>query len=285
MGKRQKYEFSIISYNQNSFRNESINIGAFMFNKENLAAMYKIIPDNSHKIKGLAVNKSQKELFKSSINYLDFILQKINDKFSTTLINDMLNDELPEQIRFSEPRPIITENKQIIFDQLIAEYVGKEYFDVASKIEILSPKDKMISIFDSKKLLNNKVKKNVNIQLSKKVDTQRQVDFAFGNNKQLNLIDAVPTSENKLDNWYSKMVTFSAKYDESSEILLLSDSKSPVNSDQKVSQIIDDLQDDPRVTNIDISKQTDVNNLITEINQSSVDTHALEVLIANNHIA
>lgn len=285
MGNRKKYEFSIISYNQNSLRDESINIGAFMFNKEDPEAMYKIIPDNSQKIKGLAINKSQKELFKSTMNYLDFSLKKLRNEFSTILMNETLEKDIPEHIRFSKPKPIITSNEELIFKQLIEEYVGNEYFNLTSKIEMLSPKEKMLNLFNSHNLLNSKVKKNVKIQPSKKVSARLQVDFAFGKNNQLNLIDSAPTNNRSLDEWYYKMVTFSSKYDPKSEILLLSDSTNPINNDKKVTQMISDLQSDSRIKSVDLSETKDIYSLIDDISNNSVDTRALETLIANNHIA
>lgn len=283
MAKRKKYEFSIISYNQNSMRNESINIGAFLYNKDSGDAKYKLIPDNSFKIRGLASSRYQKDLFKSAVDYLNFMLKELNNDFSALLLNETIKNDLPEQIRFSKPHPVVTANEKLIFEKIIHEYVGMEYFTQNIDSTIITPKEKALSVFQSHKLLGNKVKKNVKIRPSKSVEMRFNIDFAYGEQNRLNLIDSAPLKENLLDDWYVKMVMLSSRYDEDSSILLLNDSTVSLNNDSKMSQMIYDLRKDSRIKSVDLGNKTTFEKLIDEIKTKSVDSEKLDSLIALNH--
>jgi len=142
MAKRQRYQFSIISYNQNSMRNESINVGVLFYSEQEHSAKFKIIPDSSFKIRGLAINNYQKDLFQTTMKYLKFSLSNLNSDFSVQLLDSTIEHELPEQVRFSKPKPIVTTNEKMLFNQIVTEYVGDEYFKKTDEATILTPKDK-----------------------------------------------------------------------------------------------------------------------------------------------
>lgn len=264
-------------------RNESINIGALLFNTQDHSTKFQLIPNSSFKIHGLAVSQYQKDLFQTTMKYLDFTLKKMGTNFSVHLLDDTIEEKLPVQIRFSNPQPIMTSNSEIIFQKLISEYVGDEYFKSIDNSVVLTPKEKMIDILNAHKLLGDKIKKNVKIRPSKSVEMNFTIDFAYGENDCLNLIDSSPMTENALSDWYLKMVMLSSRYDHDSSILLLNDSKSSINGDKKVSEMIEDLQHDNRIKSIDIGSDAILNTLLTEIKENSVTSSELDSLIARNH--
>ena len=53
-------------------RNESINVGVLFYSEQEHSAKFKIIPDSSFKIRGLAINNYQKDLFQTTMKYLKF---------------------------------------------------------------------------------------------------------------------------------------------------------------------------------------------------------------------
>lgn len=264
-------------------RNESINIGALLFNEQDKSAKYRIIPFNSFKIRGLALNQYQKDLFQTTMKYLSFILSDLDSDFSVQLLDSTIEHNLPEQIRFSKPKPIVTANEKLLFNQIVSEYVGDEYFKTNDIINTLTPKEQMIDIFTSHKLLGNKVQKNVKIRPSKSVEIKFNIDFAYGENKQLNLIDSSPIKESSLDDWYLKMVMLSSRYDSESSIFLINDSKSFINSDKKVTQMLSDLENDSRIHGLDINQPGTLEKLIKRISDKSVDSEKLDTLISFNH--
>lgn len=285
MAGRQKYQFSIISYNQNSMRNEAINIGALLYSEQERSARFKIIPHNSIKIRGLALTPYQKDLFQTTIKYLRFVLTSLDSDFSTQMLDSTIENDLPEQIRFSNPKPIVTAKEDLLFQQIVAEYVGDEYFKQNDEVTSLTPKEQVIQLFKQHKLLGNKIRKNVKIRPAKSVEMRFNIDFAYGEKTSLNLIDSSPIKESALDDWYVKMVMLSSRYDKDSSIILINDSQSSINNDKKVSQMISDLlKGDSRIQSMDISKMSNLKALIDKISSTSVDSQQLDKLISRNNL-
>ncbi|WCE42653.1 DUF3037 domain-containing protein [Lactiplantibacillus plantarum] len=283
MAQRKKYQYSIISYNQNSMRNESINIGVLLFNNLSQSAKYKIISANSFKIRGLALSQYQKDLFQTSMKYLNYLLNRLDDGFSVHLLDNTIENDLPEQIRFSKPQPVVTANEELLFNQIVSEYVGDEYFKLDDVVNILTPKEQMIDIFTAHDLLGNQIKKNIKIRPSKSLEIKFNIDFAYGENTTLNLIDSSPVKESALEDWYVKMVTLSSRYDYDSSIFLINDSKNAINADKKVSQMLSDLENDTRIHSLDISQHDELESFIEKISYKSVNSEQLNALITSNH--
>lgn len=285
MAERKKYEFSIVSYTQNLLRNEPINIGALLFDKSNQEITYKLIPDNSIKIRGLALDKYQKDLFKSTVKLLDFQLSSID---TATLSLDWFTKELPKQVKLSQPSLVITANKELIFKKIINQYVGQEYFKKMENVSVITPQVQALKIFEKNDLLGNKVKQNVRIRPQKNINMRLQIDFAYGIQNQLNLIDTAPTRITTADDWYTKMVLLSSRFNTDSKILLLSDLASEANQDNSISQMISDLKSqDQRIVSFDLGSPMELqnfNDFTKEIASDSIDELELNKLIAHqNH--
>ena len=113
MASRKEYKYSIISYNQNLLRNEAINIGILLFEKNKYE--YKILSNSSSKISGIAYSQYFKDLFKENIKLLNYHLQN-----HTANSLEELN-QISKQIFFSPFKKVVTANVQAIFEVLLDE--------------------------------------------------------------------------------------------------------------------------------------------------------------------
>lgn len=280
MAKRKEYKYSIISYNQNSLRNESINIGLLIFNENTYK--YKIIPNNSSKINGLAYSQYFKELFKENVKVVNYAL-----KNGTTTSLDQLN-KISQQIQFSSFRKIITSNINTIFSTLLDEYVGNYYLNSRSTSETVTAKQLALNIFSKNKVLNTKVSKNVRVKPNRDLNMRINIDFAFANGNNLNLINSVPASEASIDDWYSKMFLLTEKFEQSGEILLLSNSSNTKTKSEEVSDVLNDLASNKRVKALDLAIAKDLNSFnkyVKKIQDSDSSEEKINSLIARANIA
>ncbi|WP_283593246.1 hypothetical protein [Limosilactobacillus galli] len=280
MAKRKEYKYSIISYNQNSLRNESINIGLLIFNENTYK--YKIIPNNSSKINGLAYSQYFKELFKENVKVVNYAL-----KNGTATSLDQLN-KISQQIQFSSFRKIITSNINTIFSTLLDEYVGNYYLNSRSTSETVTAKQLALNIFSKNKVLNTKVSKNVRVKPNRDLNMRINIDFAFANGNNLNLINSVPASEASIDDWYSKMFLLTEKFEQSGEILLLSNSSNTKTKSEEVSDVLNDLASNKRVKALDLAIAKDLNSFnkyVKKIQDSDSSEEKINSLIARANIA
>lgn len=280
MAKRKEYKYSIISYNQNSLRNESINIGLLIFNENTYK--YKIIPNNSSKINGLAYSQYFKELFKENVKVVNYAL-----KNGTATSLDQLN-KISQQIQFSSFRKIITSNINTIFSTLLDEYVGNYYLNSRSTSETVTAKQLALNIFSKNKVLNTKVSKNVRVKPNRDLNMRINIDFAFANGNNLNLINSVPASEASIDDWYSKMFLLTEKFEQSGEILLLSNSSNTKTKSEEVSDVLNDLASNKRVKVLDLAIAKDLNSFnkyVKKIQDSDSSEEKINSLIARANIA
>lgn len=280
MAKREEYKYSIISYNQNLIRNESINIGILVFNNE--LYKYQLISKNSSKINGLAYSKYFKDLFRENIKFINYSLQH-----KTISSLEELN-KLSNQIRFSSFKKIITSNIDVVFSSLLDEYVGSYYLQKQSLPEIVSAKQLALNIFNKQKILNTKISKNIRIKPNKELNMRINIDFAFSNGNNLNLINAVPTSQKSIDDWYSKMFLLSKKFEQHGEILLLNNSSTIANKSQEVSDMLKDLSSNQQVISMDLANPTELtsfNKYVEKIKNSDSSESKINTLIAKTNIA
>lgn len=277
MASRKEYKYSIISYNQNSLRNETINIGILIFEENEYK--YKILPNNSSKINGLAYSQYFKDLFKENIKLLNYYLQN----YTASSLEEL--NQISKQIHFSTFKKVVTANVQTIFEVLLNEYVGNYYFDEQDKAQVVTAKDLAINFFNNYNV-SKKVKKNIRIKPNKGLNMKINIDFAYTNGTDLNLINSVPASENSIDDWYTKMFLLSKKFDQSGNILLLNNSSSiQIN---EISDMLKDLSSNEKVNTIDLGNPNGINifkEYINKIQNSDSSEEKIDVLVAKANIA
>lgn len=277
MASRKEYKYSIISYNQNLLRNETINIGILIFEENEYK--YKILPNNSSKINGLAYSQYFKDLFKENIKLLNYYLQN----YTASSLEEL--NQISKQIHFSTFKKVVTANVQTIFEVLLNEYVGNYYFDEQDKAQVVTAKDLAINFFNNYNV-SKKVKKNIRIKPNKGLNMKINIDFAYTNGTDLNLINSVPASENSIDDWYTKMFLLSKKFDQSGNILLLNNSSSiQIN---EISDMLKDLSSNEKVNTIDLGNPNGINifkEYINKIQNSDSSEEKIDVLVAKANIA
>lgn len=290
MADRKKYQYAVITYLPNKIRNERVNIGVVLSDVAGSDAMIKIIAEhNNSKLRGLIQNKYEQKLYDSSVSYLQYCVDKINNNDLTfsndsepikSIFNLEQTDRFPEGLILSKIRTITTANVEMLYSKIIDTYVGNEFFDVA-KDKVIDLKMTILNEFNAKNLINTKVKHSFPIQPDKNVDWKINVDFAFSQKKQLNILQTVPTTESALDTWYPKIKTFTSDFgDESDIIYILSDLSQPINDDDKVAQMINSIGNNNRVKSIDVSqKSNSISNLTSTINQRADSIAELNKLL------
>ena len=277
MASRKEYKYSIISYNQNLLRNEAINIGILIFEENKYK--YKILPNNSSKINGLAYSQYFKDLFKENIKLLNYYLQN----YTASSLEEL--NQISKQIHFSTFKKVVTANVQTIFEVLLDEYVGNYYFDEQDKAQVVTAKDLAIKFFNNYNV-SKKVKKNIRIKPNKDLNMKINIDFSYTNGTDLNLINSVPASENSIDDWYTKMFLLSKKFDQSGNILLLNNSSSiQIN---EISDMLKDLSSNEKVNTIDLGNPNGRNifkEYINKIQNSDSSEEKIDALVAKANIA
>lgn len=277
MASRKEYKYSIISYNQNLLRNEAINIGILIFEENKYK--YKILPNNSSKINGLAYSQYFKDLFKENIKLLNYYLQN----YTVSSLEEL--NQISKQIHFSTFKKVVTANVQTIFEVLLDEYVGNYYFDEQDKAQVVTAKDLAIKFFNNYNV-SKKVKKNIRIKPNKDLNMKINIDFAYTNGTDLNLINSVPASENSIDDWYTKMFLLSKKFDQSGNILLLNNSSS--TQINEISDMLKDLSSNEKVNTIDLGNPNGRNifkEYINKIQNSDSSEEKIDALVAKANIA
>lgn len=277
MASRKEYKYSIISYNQNLLRNEAINIGILIFEENKYK--YKILPNNSSKINGLAYSQYFKDLFKENIKLLNYYLQN----YTASSLEEL--NQISKQIHFSTFKKVVTANVQTIFEVLLDEYVGNHYFDEQDKAQVVTAKDLAIKFFNNYNV-SKKVKKNIRIKPNKDLNMKINIDFAYTNGTDLNLINSVPASENSIDDWYTKMFLLSKKFDQSGNILLLNNSSS--TQINEISDMLKDLSSNEKVNTIDLGNPNGRNifkEYINKIQNSDSSEEKIDALVAKANIA
>lgn len=253
MGNRTAFEYSIISYYPNLVRNEQLNIGLTLKNISTNKFTHYLLKENTQKIKGLVYSTEGKRLFSSIIKYLNFKLQSIENDDSQELIHDNYTDSLPDGITISQPKKAITDNPQELFQALLDTYIGKQFIEEPSESQIITPKQYGETIFKERSLLGSKVKKNVRLRPSQQVSMRLQIDFAFEDSGKLGLINAIPSIESA-EEWYSKMVLLTSRYEGAGKIIFLNNSR--IYKKDTITQMLNDLQvSDERVTTFDVGNE------------------------------
>jgi hypothetical protein len=290
MDKREKYEYSIITYSPNKIRNERINIGALFASVAGSDISLKIIDKHSNqKLRSLVLNKYDQKLYDSAISYLKFCIDKINENdlsFSNentplkSILDLSTKGELPDEIILNSIQPFVTANFNTICSKVIDTYIGEEFFkEVIS--QPISLKDHVYKVFKTKKLINTKVKPHFSLRPNKQIPWKMQVDFAYAKNESLNLLQLVPDTENILDTWYPKIKTFTDTFEnDSDEIYIIFDSSTALNYDHRVTQMTNSIKsENNNVSLVDLSINTQLDDLTNAIESSADSVDNLNKLL------
>lgn len=277
--KRQIYWYSIITYMPSSIRYERINIGVVMGSYSTNKIFFKLLPVNSKKLDSFLWDFTEKKEFKSSVDLLEFILNRNSNKGDLVItppnkfknFKNWLNSELPYGIEFSDIHNAETASPGMIFNHLIDEYVGKQFFSIRSRTTDL--KKHIDKVFYDKNLINKKLKPNVIVKPIENNPFDMKMDYAFQDNK-MNLIQIL--NIDTINQWYTRMTTFlyksSQNFSEQDLKIILVISEEDYKQHLDVNSLFNDVASDERVSNLFMSnnsKNTQLDKLVPKIEKAN----------------
>lgn len=262
-----------------SIRYERINIGAVMGSYSTNKIFFKLLPVNSKKMDSFLWDFTEKKEYKSSVDLLEFILNRNSNKGDLVIsspnkfknFKNWLNSELPYGIEFSDIHNAETASPGMIFNHLIDEYVGKQFFSIRSRTTDL--KKHIDKVFYDKKLINKKLKPNVIVKPIENNPFDMKMDYAFQDNK-INLIQIL--NVDTINQWYTRMTTFlyksSKKFSEQDLKIILVISEEDYKKHPDANSLFNDVASDERVSNLFMSnhsKNTQLDKLVPKIEKAN----------------
>ena len=186
MAHRENYWYSIISYIPSSIRYERINVGAILGNKSNSLLKFKLLPSTSRKIQSFVWNSTEKKEYSVANELLEFLVNRnykepslLNTPSNNGQVNwnKWLNATVPSGMVFSDVHFARTADPDMIFNDLIEEYVGKQFFKTND--HIITLQENVEKYFKEENLLDQKLKRNLLISPSKTLPLTIKMDYAY----------------------------------------------------------------------------------------------------------
>lgn len=262
MDRKQNW-YSIIQFMPNNLRGEIINVGVLLHQPEDGSLKYKLLDERNPKIKSLLSNDVSVSIYKVNKDVIEHYLKNVSDfdtMFEAGIYNDSflnsLSEYLPDGFTLSEPSFALSNNPDNLFKQLMINYIGKEFIYVDEKPAEVSTKRHLRDFFSKQNLLGTKVKPNVNLNPIKDLKGMLyQIDFVYKNGV-INLIHTAPNTEEQLNNWFSRINTFSANYNSDSDIFLIYENNSLKKTDNTLIDMLSFLRNnDERIHTIDFKSK------------------------------
>lgn len=276
MAKRENYWYSIISYIPSSIRYERINVGAILGNNLNTTYRFEILPATSKKIKNFLWDGIELKEYTVAIELISFL---INRKFSelntpissSTNLSKWLSTRIPSGIAFSKVHFARTENPDFIFNHLLEKYVDNQFFKANIDNSIVSVRQDVRKYFESKKLLDRKLKAKVTVRPSKRLPLAIKMDYMYLNqlDGQVGLVQ-IPSIENIIA-WYERTYTFLSKADSNNFHLNIILGENDYNDNsQQVQPFVDEFDMSQNVSKILVpeNNNTPLKNLAKDIENS-----------------
>lgn len=218
MEKRKTTWYSIIRYSPNNLSGEIVNVGLVLhspYDDKNLH--YLVLDENTHKLRSIANNKVESNIYKSFKDTLEYYLSKCNEDLSGQVGNITIGssyepkflDEIYEnyldcKLTLTKPSFALTENVDMLFNALVKTYIGEQYLMTEHKTTTV--KKHIKQLFENRNLIGRKVKSDLEFSpIVGLEDLMIKVDFGFKNGVW-NYIEAIPTLRNpsEISEWFAK---------------------------------------------------------------------------------
>ena len=267
---RHKLWYSIISYIPNLITYERVNIGIIIGNPETNEITYSLLPERSKKFRYFFWNSIERKIYKNSVEYLEFLLKKIQVKPTIFQVahyeadgdwNNFLGGKISENIVFSKIHFAITDNDINIFNNLISTYIGDDFFPKQNS-NIITLKKHVYEIFESNKLINTKLKSNLKIKPSAELPLKFEMDYTYFTQKnQVSFIQIGP-KQSQINEWYKNNVTLLSKNSDnvSSNMVIKEDDYE--NPNQTFKPFLRDLESDERVKPTIVTNKDSLSKLV-----------------------
>ncbi|MCO6532784.1 DUF3037 domain-containing protein [Lactobacillus sp.] len=279
MESKKLYWYSIVSYTPSSTRYERVNIGLIMGNHITHEVKYDFLPANSKKLKYLFWNLIEKKEYQTSIDLLKFLIKRSVTSISTftppsnnkNSWQKWLDSEIPFGINFSKIRDAETDSPDMVFNYILSEYVGKQFFN--KKDTATSLKSNVNKYFKEKNLLTNKLKSGVLINPSKDLPSLAiKMDYAFLNKKIGNFVQIANTNSESVNGWFERMYTFlnTINWDWAWNLNIIVNQEDYETQNKTVKPLIDLLNQQSNVSSLYVSQDNtlELDNLSNSIKNS-----------------
>ena len=182
-----------------------------------------------------------------------------------------LSTRIPSGIAFSKVHFARTENPDFIFNHLLEKYVDNQFFKANIDNSIVSVRQDVRKYFESKKLLDRKLKAKVTVRPSKRLPLAIKMDYMYLNqlDGQVGLVQ-IPSIENIIA-WYERTYTFLSKADSNNFHLNIILGENDYNDNsQQVQPFVDEFDMSQNVSKILVpeNNNTPLKNLAKDIENS-----------------
>lgn len=274
---RHKLWYSIISYIPNLVAYERINIGTIMGNPVTGKITYKLLFDKNKKLRYFLRNNIEKKLYKTTVNYLDFILKKAEQEPTIFQLSqykndgnwsNFLNSEIPENIVFSEIHFARTANDMNVFNNLLSTYIGDTFLPKSDSNHI-TLKNHVFNVFDSNKLIGTKLKSKLKIKPAAELPLKFEMDYAYlAKDNKFSFVQVGP-KQSQINEWYKNNVTLLSKNSDNFCLNMIIDEDNYEHPNQTFKPFLHDLASDKRVKPSIITAGKDsLSGLVQEVNEA-----------------
>jgi hypothetical protein len=260
---RKAYWYSVVQYSPNYIQGEKINVGLMLHDPDKGKIIYKILDENNQKVKALLSDEVLNKTYKVHKDTVEFYIDNLPDQasfldpdaYSFDFLNKLTN-ELPAEFILSEPTLTLTDKPSDLFHALLAKYIGENFLKDVSYSQVRTVKSRVREFFEEQHWIGTKIKQNAKLKPKELQNMQFQIDFVFKNGIW-NLIQTVPSNEERLTDWFSKTRTMIDAYTEESTFYVMFNDDDILNKDKTIEQMIDYLKrKDERVNEVEIESSS-----------------------------
>ncbi|MEQ7071780.1 DUF3037 domain-containing protein [Enterococcus avium] len=279
--------YSIIRYLSDIVKGEIVNVGVILNVPETGEIRYRILKPKNSKLKSVWHSKIDEKTYKTGHDILNYVISSIDenelrfglDASSETFINQVSSQNLPSGFIFSDLRFAKASSIDILYQNLLEEYVGKKFLDEEIGSNSMVVKKKAAKIIDSTPSLSKIIKSNILIKPIKTLNKSYTIDFGYANEEKIELIHSTPEKLKAAYEWLERINFITENYTESNKITLLYKSRSESNKDGSLIQMLDYLkQKDERITSYDIFSELGEIKFTQELQRIGNVAQPIEVL-------
>ena len=237
---------------------------------------YKLILDKNKKLRYFLRNDTENKLYKTTINYLDFILKRAEHKPTLFQLSqyksdgnwqNFLNSKIPENIVFSQIHFAKTANDMNVFNNLLSTYVG-DMFLPKPEDNIVTLKQHIFNLLDSKKLIGTKIKSNLKIKPASELPLKFEMDYTYLTlNNQVSFIQLGPT-QSQINEWYKNNVTLLSKNSDNFSLNMVIKEQNYEKPNQTFKPFLRDLESDNRVKPTIVTDNDSLSMLVKNASQA-----------------
>lgn len=221
---RKTYWYSVIQFQPDVLRGEKINVGLLLHEPSSGKILMKLLDEENIKIKSFVSDSSRLRLYKAHRDFVEYFLLHMNDdQLNINVVGTIqgpnpneddflvrLQEIMPNTFFLTERTFAATKDPESLFKALLEQYIGVQF--LRSEDKPISTKSYMRKFFEDKKWIGTKVKQNIKLRPIKEVPNIRfQIDFVFKNGIW-NIIQTLPSSEERLNEWFSRTHTMLDSY-------------------------------------------------------------------------